>query len=552
MTKTYKMKHLKFVVTLFILSFTVSCGQQKKYTTYKVQEGETLTSIASKLDMTTKDLLRLNPNVGPNLEPDTEIFIPNKKGVLNTITKKSVEFIKPTVTKDSVVEQLDPTEDISEIYVMHDVKKGDTFYSLTRYYNVLQSDLLVLNPLLKNGLKRGTTIKIKERVPGQVLDKIYKDSIDQRKTLKVALLLPFRGNVFDTIKPKDIFKDRLANIITDFYLGAEIAVDSLRSQGVLVDVKVFDTGDRNTKVNDFLSENAFKEMDAIVGPLYSDELEKVAGAVNIPVVYPVYSGNQSSFSKTKIIKTAPDKHLYNEKLLSHMIKNYTNENIIIVGDSTASSLIKIKQLATIFKQNDSIKVVQEIVPHNGYIAQERLLKIMKPDTTNVSNWVLIASQNKVVASDVVNSLISFPEPKEAEEGEEQEPKINYLVKAFSFENGDLFSMVDHNKLAHIGFTYVSDRFMDENDSRARVFNKQYLRKNKALPSDDAIRGFDVMYDVVMRMASGDDLNDTYKNGISYRLQSKFDFHKRIFGLTENRGLYLLEYQPDLSVIRLDD
>ncbi|WP_188599222.1 LysM peptidoglycan-binding domain-containing protein [Polaribacter pacificus] len=546
------MKHLKIVVTLFVLSFAVSCGQQKKYITYKVQEGETLTSIAGKLDMTTKDLLRLNPNIGSELTADTEIFIPNKKGILRSDPKESVLVTNPTVKKDSIIDQLDPTEDLSEIYVMHKVAKGDTFYSLTRYYNVLQSDLLVLNPALKDGLKLGTTIKIKERVAGEKIQEIYKDTIALSEELKVALLLPFRAEVFDTLSATDIFKDRLANIITDFYLGAEIAIDSLQKQGVMAKMQVFDTGDRNTKINTLLNERSLKEMDVIIGPLYSDELERVAGAVNAPVVYPVFSGSQSSFSKSKIVKTAPDKNLYTEKLLSHMIKNYRNENIIIVGDSTATSMIKVKQLSTFLKQHDSIDVVHEIVPHNGYIAQERLLKVMKVDTTHIENWVLIASQNKVIASDVVNSLISFPEPEKAKDGEEQAPKINYAVKAFSFENGSLFSMVNHNKLAHIGFTYVSDRFMDESAIRARVFNKQYLKKNKALPSDDAIRGFDVTYDVVMRMASGDQLNSTYKKGISYRLQAKFDFHKRMFGLTENRGLYLLEYQPDLSVIRLDD
>ena len=55
------MKHVKFFVFLCILTFAVSCSQQKKYIQYKVKEGETMRTIASDLDMKTKDLLRLNP-----------------------------------------------------------------------------------------------------------------------------------------------------------------------------------------------------------------------------------------------------------------------------------------------------------------------------------------------------------------------------------------------------------------------------------------------------------------------------------------------------------
>ena len=57
------MKKLQFLLLICILTFTVSCGQQKRYVSYKVQEGETMRDIAKRLDMKTKDLLRLNPDV---------------------------------------------------------------------------------------------------------------------------------------------------------------------------------------------------------------------------------------------------------------------------------------------------------------------------------------------------------------------------------------------------------------------------------------------------------------------------------------------------------
>ena len=546
------MKHFKLLVTFFVFTIAVSCGQQKKYVTYKVKQGETMRSIAKKLDVKTKDLLRLNPDVGRRPSANTEIFIPNKN-TINLIEKKEetpVDIIVKDSIKQDSINVVDQIEELKKEFVIHNVRKGDTFYSLTRYYNVLKSDLLELNPELIEGLKLGAAIKIKKIVAGENLDVIYKDTISYDSSVKLALLLPFRAKLFDTIPSQEIFQnDRLNNIVTDFYLGAELAIDSLRNQGVNVALTVIDTEDRNTVINDLISNKTLEDQDAIIGSIYSDETKKLANRVSAPLIFPVFSKSQTSFTSTRIVKTSPDKHLYREKLLSYISKQYKNENIIIVGDSTATSITEVKQIANILKQHDSINEVHEIIPHYGYIAQERFLKMMKPDTTNIKNWVIIATNNNVISADAINSLISFPDPPEPEdEDEEPEEKTNYLVKLFGFEKSDY---VDYSKLAQLEFVHVTDTYVDENSLAARVFNKQYLQKNKALPSYYATRGFDVTYDIVMRLASGNDLYDTFKEGVSYRVESKFDFNKRLFSISENRGLYLLEFQPDLSVKRIE-
>jgi len=169
------MKHLKILIVLFVFTFAVSCGQQKKYVSYTVKQGETMRSIAKKLDMRTRDLLRLNPDVGRKPKVDTEIIVP-KTTVLTNVTKKEVvEIVTNPIEKEVLAR--DSIADLKDTYVLHSVHKGDTFYGLTRYYNVLKADLLTLNPALIDGLKLGTVIKIKERFAGEELDVIYKDTI---------------------------------------------------------------------------------------------------------------------------------------------------------------------------------------------------------------------------------------------------------------------------------------------------------------------------------------------------------------------------------------
>ena len=124
-------------------------------------------------------------------------------------------------------------------------------------------------------------------------------------------MLPFRAIEYDTIDAKDIFKTKkLVNITTDIYLGALVAIDSLHSLGVDIELSIFDTGRKDTKLDSILAVTDFDNIDAIIGPLYSEEVPKVANRTRVPVVFPVYSKKQNRFSSSKIIKTSADRAIH--------------------------------------------------------------------------------------------------------------------------------------------------------------------------------------------------------------------------------------------------
>jgi LysM repeat protein len=539
------MKHLKFFVFLCILSFTVSCGQQNRYIQYKVKKGDSASKIAEKLDMSTRDLIRLNPGMDTLPKVNSYIVVPQKKwDLLNKRIRENKENLSQ-VTIDSINDldglntELDLTDELRSKYVIYEVKKGDTFYSLGKTFDVTRGELLLLNPELKEGLKLGMILKIKE-IPLEVtIDEVYYDDyIKRNKDLKVALLLPFRAARYsnDSIRLKEIFANNsaLVNIATDFYLGAEIAVDSLRRKGVKIDFNVYDTGGRRTnEISRIISSKNLNSNDVIIGPLYSEEVQTVASNVNIPVIFPVYSKNQSDFNASNIIKTSPDKKVFREELENYIKENFTGGNIIMVSDGKSESIQAIKNMRYSLQQADTIvKNIYTLTPSNGYIAKSKFLNVLKPNT---KNWIIIATDDMVIVSDVVNSLISLP--KETS------------VKLFTFDKGDVYNKIDNSKLAKIGFTYVSDDFVDETSLASRVFRKQYLNKNNALPSFYATKGFDITYDILIRLASGNDLKSTLKEGMSARVETKFDYRNSEF-TSENRGLFIVQYNKDLSLSRL--
>ncbi|WP_242176693.1 PBP1 and LysM peptidoglycan-binding domain-containing protein [Polaribacter marinus] len=488
--------------------------------------------------MKTKDLLRLNPDVNKKPDANTVIIIPNKKMIKTN--KKVSDTVNEELTDnleidDVVKEDTKLLEDLKKEFVVYEVKKGDTFYSLTRFYNVSQEDLISLNPELSEGLKVGQTIKIKPiENEGETENNIYEDVIEEDLALKVALLLPFKANEFDTIQHQDIFsKSTLANIVTDFYLGSEIAIDSLRKQGIVIDLTVYDTEKNSTKIRSIINENDLNSNDVVIGPLYSEEAEIVANKLKIPVVFPVYSKNQSKFSSSKLIKTSPEKSVFRKELETYIKENFNDGTLILVGDGNATSNHVNTVLKSSLESADSISKVHILKPENGYIEKEKFLKILK---TNKKNWVVMTTNDNVIVADAINSLISLPD--------------STSVKVFAFDKGKAFDRINNQKLAKIGFTYVSDSYVDETSYTTKVFNQQYYKKNNALPSFYATKGFDITYDILIRLASGENLKSTFKEGASFRVETKFDYNNKLFGVSENNGLFILEYNDDLSLTRL--
>ena len=553
------MRKFKILIILLFVVIASSCGQQKKYISYTVKKGETLKGIAKRLGIKTKDLLSLNPDIGRKPVSETLIIIPNNE-------YQQIEEASNPVENNNLIPVSDDVpvaEELMNDFVLHKVEKGDTFYNLTRAYNVSKAQLNQLNPSIDSlGLQLDMLLKIKP-VADEDLLVLYRDTIQENTVVKLAMLLPFRAIEYDTIDAKDIFKTKkLVNITTDIYLGASVAIDSLHSLGVDIELSVFDTGKKDTKLDSILAVTDFDNIDAIIGPLYSEEVPKVANRTRVPVVFPVYSKKQKSFSSSKIIKTSADRAIHQEALIDYVLTNYANENILIIGDSSATSIRNSDLIKSRLVQHDSINEALIIYPNEGYIKKHFVINALKPD---VGNWVILATDKRDISSDVINSLISLPveEPEEDESEEEDEkseeesdePEMQILpedtvIKVFGISKSSQFDKIDNNKLAKLGFTFTSDTFIDENSPEMQLFHSQYLEKNYAYPSYYATRGFDILFDIGMRLASGKKLKETFKQGVSYRLESKFEYSKSLFNISSNHGIYILKYTPDLTLTRI--
>lgn len=563
------MKKIIFLLS-FIIFFT-ACGQQKKYVSYTVKKGETIKSIAKEYDMKTKDLLRLNPDVSRKPAPNTVIIVPNKKkktevkttseeGKTHTVKRKetlysiakkynvSVEdlmkannltgnelsvgrVIKIPEIKNEPIENIEEEveEDLSN-FIVHVVEKGDTVFNLTRRFNISEEELNVLNPQLKTeGLKLGMKLKVGEKTE-EIPMNLFVDEITD-KPLNVVLMLPYKLNSTSDYEAQFKKKKSLLNIVTDFHSGVLMAIDSLRKQGMNVDLKVVDTQNKQSKIASEINSSNYDDVDAVIGPLFLKNARYVSKELsNIPVIAPMYSKNQSSISGTDLVKVAPNKELLEEKLINHLLENFSGQKVVITGDASPNTRTKISKLSSRLRGLDSLKDITIIKPENGYIDREKFTKVI--DTLGMKNWVIHVGNDNITTNDVVNNLGVISKEKAK-------------IQLFSFEFGNHFSNVSNNQLERLNFTYPSAEYTDELSEVSKRFKKKYRSKYYRIPSQYAIKGFDVTYDALLRLSNYDSFNEGARAGVSQRLGSKFDYKKKLFGSTENNGVFLIQFQEGL-------
>lgn len=577
----------KFKVVLFFLFLVsvVSFAQQKKYISYIVKEGETIKSIAKDFDISTRDLLKLNPDVNRKPDAETVIIIPNKNYGNNVSkedenlnnTEEGLYEVQPKETIYGISKKFDisindllkanpelvdglkigmklsipglkDTSDLIENgFILHTVVKDNTIYNLTKKYDVTEADLLKLNPALKDGLKLGMVLKIEEIKSEEVIVKVplinnqnynlieeshgvtFKEKLNLYKELNVVFLLPYQLNkINDSISNGYSSKNNLTNIATDFHLGALMAIDSLKEKGVTVKAEFFDSENSLGKVQSLANRLSLMKADIIVGPLFFDKAEWLSKKIKTPIVTPFFSKIQDSYGAENLIKASPKAELLEDKLITYLERTYNGENIVIINDGKTESQNVLWRVVNKLKSFEDIKDISVIKPEKGYIAGGKISEKLKG---GIKNWIFLISEDNVTTASTINNVKGLADL--------------FSINLISLAKGKNFDNVDNNYLGQLNFTYPTAEFFNMNSVLIKNFFTKYQKENNTIPSDFAIRGFDVTYDILSRLASYDSLEEGLKAGKSVRVSSSFNYAKKYSGSFENNGIFIIQYTKEL-------
>ena len=560
------------------------------FETYTVLPKETRWSIAHKYGITVDSLVSLNPDLSKSsdyLAAGQELKLPRPKGdsledqqvdlftsytvpakmtlyslgkeyeiPSDSIVKLNPEIMKEGGLKEGMIIRLPKKKDKTGIvntdnFIFYEVKPKQNIFRLTQNLKITRDELYRLNPDLENGLKAGMVLKLpKEKAVeldvknALVLDKInLLDSIDLENRPKVVFMLPFRLdriNFNDSKKTRSQIETRRDLALSlGFYSGALVALDSIKKLGLSVDVKTFDTQLNQNKVKEILFRENLADVNAIIGPIASGALNEVAiqaASKNIPVVSPTAS--DSEFSHGNVFFSVPKDDVLRQKMLSHLAKIHEDENVIIIADST-------HQMAhdTILGRFPTAQIAK-VIDNKSLHLDEFLIQLSEEK----ENWVFLETDQANMVSSVSSILNSANTPNLTTDNETQ---IKVRMFTTSYNNAFEDDAVSSTHLSNLRFTYPSFYRVTSEDA----FTKAYKKRFKGLKPDRyAVRGFDVTFDVLLKLAHKNNLFETSKIiGLTEYTGNSFNYFNDWTSGYYNRACYLMEYDNlQIKEVKLDD
>ncbi|TDT37960.1 ABC-type branched-subunit amino acid transport system substrate-binding protein [Maribacter spongiicola] len=546
---------------------------------YIVAAKETRWSIAHKYGITIEKMLELNPSLSAAnnyLSEGYELMMPRIAGstVKNQVTQlytsytvpakmnfyrlekefgvKSDEIVRlnPEITergglKEGMViripEQKVATGEINtDNYIFYEVKPKQNEFRLTRKFGMTWAELVQLNPDLKGGLKAGMVLKLPKDKVGDfevrnalVLDKVnLLDSINVGVKPKVLFLLPFRldkVNLEDKESAeKTIDARRDMTVSLGLYSGALVAIDSMKSLGVSIDVKTLDNQLDLATTKQLLQGEQLGNYNAVFGPLDAPSLKETAvqaSKFNVPVIAPVNA--KSDISLENVFFSYTDEEILWKHMLDYVEKKHNEETLLIIADEDNK-----KEKDAILKRFPTAKVVVvKEEDKNIGINRDKLQTLLSDE---VSNWVFVESDNYKLIASVVSILNSFNNTALDPELAKDKVKVRMFTTDMNsaFEN----DVISNTHLSNLKFTYPSVNRQVTNNS----FVERYRTRFGDDPDRYAVRGFDLTYDLLLKLAYSNNLievsrfiGETEYNG------NKFDYQRKGVSGYHNQSSYIM-------------
>lgn len=332
--------------TLKIPQKNVGTEQQKFHT---IQAGETLYKLTQRYGVTAQRICQANPGLSAeNFRIGQVIAIPAQPV---SSEEAIIEEVKSTVSQTPTI----PTPLKPKCRDMHKVQRKETIFSISRQYGITEAELIAANPELRTEkLKKGKFLCIpyaqetKAETPSvkptviPTDDQLFDESKKEARkisTIKAAVMLPFMTDGSGN-------RDEQARMV-EYYEGFLMAVDSLKEKGVSVDLYTYDTRNNASSIKAILEKSEMKNMNIIFGPAYPDQVKPVAEFAkknNIRLVVPFTSKGNEVFNNPSIYQiNTPQSYLYSE-VYEHFLRRFTTANVIFLdaadGDKDKVEFIK--------------------------------------------------------------------------------------------------------------------------------------------------------------------------------------------------------------------
>ena len=223
----------------------------------------------------------------------------------------------------------------------HKVKKKETIFGISRMYGLTIEELIKANPEMNAPdyeLKKGMVLNIPFSKDSQ--ETVIKSAKQETEVKTVQLV--------DDVRNRSIRLGvmlPLHNIngdgrrMTEYYRGVLMACDSLKKQGLSIDVHAWNTAE-DGNINSILSDPAAAKCDLIIGPLYSKQMDALSAFItkhDIRLLIPFSINAPQLTTNRNIFQVYQSQNEQNEAIFAHFIERFKDYHTVVIdcNDSTS-------------------------------------------------------------------------------------------------------------------------------------------------------------------------------------------------------------------------
>lgn len=436
----------------------------------------------------------------------------------------------------------------------HLVEGKETFYSLSRKFNVSISDLKDANPGMEYP-KAGEYIvipslmetgpeSVQEEASAAVLkdppvrSDCRKDKHNLAETYRVALMIPLSLEevpLMDTLlvrSPSEAMNLPSFRFI-QFYQGFLMAADTLASLGLHLDLTVIDSDQDQSKTTRAISSGRLENMDLIVGPFYKNaftETAEYASQHGIPIVNPLSAREDIIEGYPNVFKMLPSRKSQPKVLATLAEKQFESDHIFIVTENAVRGAEVVQDLAAQLSA-----AVHRNIPVIDF-ASDSLPAIRRMIRENEKNLVILYSETGVLPVQLLPHL--------HEMGKETEITIVGMPEWEKFEH------LENRYLISLKAYLFSDSFVDYNDPMVKEFVNGFRMKYMAEPLPYAFSGYDMAFFFLSSMMDyGRDFSKCLRNAGYPLLNTRYIFDQIPGGGFDNQ-YWNVYYFQDYYLVRV--
>lgn len=226
---------------------------------------------------------------------------------------------------------------------LHKVKKKETIFGIAKMYDLTLDDLMKANPEMNQPgyeLKKGDVLKIpfsskiiapvvKESSPISERPKTQTVDVDdvRQREIRVGVMLPLHNINGDGKR------------MVEYYRGILMACDSLKKQGISVDVHAWNAAE-DADLTPILQDKAASKCDIIFGPLYSKQMQQLSDFVlqhNIRLVIPFSISAPQLLTNRNIFQIWQSPTNINDATIVHYLDRFKDYHPVFIdcNDSTS-------------------------------------------------------------------------------------------------------------------------------------------------------------------------------------------------------------------------